>query len=88
MYKKRKEINQRISREYSLILNIPSQGGAYRSYAPSLLGSTREGPPEKIRRRRSTGEDPTKKIRRIRYDGQDPSEKIRQRRFIEEDGSL
>ena len=31
------EINQRISRGYSLILNTPLQAGAYRSNAPSLL---------------------------------------------------
>ena len=58
MYKKRSEINQRISREYSLILNTPPQGRAYKSYAPSLLhmyligeGPSKrvlgEGPPER-----------------------------------------
>ena len=37
MYKKRWEINQRISREYSLIPSTLPQARAYRSNAPSLL---------------------------------------------------
>ena len=34
---KRYEINQRISKEYSLILNTLPQDGAYKSNAPNLL---------------------------------------------------
>ena len=37
MYTKGREINQRIYREYSMILNTLPQVGAYRSCASSLL---------------------------------------------------
>ena len=68
------EINQRISREYSLILNTPPQVGAYKSYALSLLHMylIGEGPPEKVHRRGSNEEG---------SDGEGPKEKIRLRRF-------
>ena len=36
MYKKMYEINQRISREYFMILNTTPQAGAYKSNVPSL----------------------------------------------------
>ena len=86
MYKKRSEINQRISREYSLILNTLPQGRAYRSYAPSLLhmylieegpwrGSAREG--------RVPREGPSKRVRQRGG----PIEKVRWRRSAEEDST-
>ena len=95
---KRKEDNvqKKVAKEYSFILNTPPQARAYRSYAPSLLhiyligegsldkvcqrGSAREVP-----RRGSIGEGPTKRVRRRGSDGEGPPEKIRLRKSDGED---